>query len=36
MSKLDTNGKPIFRQDGKILKGENYFKPNIKQILDNY
>ena len=33
MSKLDTNGNPIFREDGKILKGENYFKPNIKQIL---
>ena len=36
MSKLDTNGMPIFREDGKILKGENYFKPNIKQILDDY
>ena len=33
MSKLDTNGKPIFREDGKILKGENYFKPNISEIL---
>lgn len=30
MSKLDENGKPIFREDGKILKGKNYFKPNIK------
>ena len=36
MSKLDINGKPIFREDGKILKGENYFKPNIKEILDDY
>ena len=35
MSKLDTNGKPIFREDGKILKGENYFKPNIKEILED-
>ena len=35
MSKLDINGKPIFREDGKILKGENYFKPNIKEILDS-
>ena len=35
MSKLDINGKPIFREDGKILKGENYFKPNIKEILDD-
>jgi predicted HAD superfamily Cof-like phosphohydrolase len=34
MSKLDKEGKPIFREDGKILKGENYFKPNIKLILD--
>lgn len=25
MSKLDSNGKPIYREDGKILKGENYF-----------
>ena len=35
MSKLDTNGMPIFREDGKIMKGENYFKPNIKEILDD-
>ena len=34
MSKLDAKGQPIFRQDGKILKGENYFKPNIRKILD--
>ena len=34
MSKLDENGEPIFREDGKILKGPNYFKPNIKTILD--
>ena len=33
MSKLDTNGKPIYREDGKILKGSNYFKPKIKEIL---
>ena len=35
MSKLDINGNPIFREDGKILKGENYFKPNIKEILED-
>ena len=35
MSKLDSNGRPIFREDGKILKGENYFKPNIKEILED-
>jgi len=34
MSKLDINGKPVIREDGKILKGPNYFKPNIKNILD--
>jgi len=34
MSKLDAQGNPIFREDGKILKGESYFKPNIKSILD--
>jgi predicted HAD superfamily Cof-like phosphohydrolase len=34
MSKLDENGKPIFREDGKVLKGNNYFKPDIKKILD--
>lgn len=33
MSKLDENGKPILREDGKILKGKNYFKPDIKKIL---
>ena len=34
MSKLDENGKPIFREDGKVLKGNSYFKPDIKKILD--
>ena len=34
MSKLDKNGNPIYREDGKILKSENYFKPNIFKILD--
>lgn len=33
MSKLDAEGNPIFREDGKIMKGENYFKPNISQFL---
>ena len=36
MSKLDSNGRPIFREDGKIMKGQNYFKPNIKQILNDH
>jgi predicted HAD superfamily Cof-like phosphohydrolase len=34
MSKLDANGLPIFREDGKILKSNRYFKPSIKEILD--
>ena len=33
MSKLDENGEPIFRSDGKVLKGVNYFKPDIKKCL---
>ncbi len=35
MSKLDENEQPIYRKDGKVLKGINYFKPNIKSVLDN-
>jgi predicted HAD superfamily Cof-like phosphohydrolase len=35
MSKLGTDGKPIYRNDGKILKGENYFRPNIRKIFEN-
>lgn len=34
MSKLDANGRPIYREDGKVLKSELYFKPDIKTILD--
>ena len=34
MSKLGEDGKPIYREDGKVLKGSNYFKPNIAEILD--
>ena len=33
MSKLGADGKPIYREDGKVLKGPNYFKPNIENIL---
>ena len=35
MSKLDSEGKAIKRADGKILKSENYFKPELKKILKN-
>lgn len=35
MSKLDEDGKPIRREsDGKVLKGPNYFKPDIAQFID--
>jgi predicted HAD superfamily Cof-like phosphohydrolase len=34
MSKLDENGKPIYREDGKILKSKNYFLPRIGEILE--
>ena len=33
MSKLDKNGKPIFNEYGKVLKGPNYFKPNIEKFI---
>ena len=33
MSKLDKEGKPIYREDGKVMKSELYFKPDIKSIL---
>ncbi|RRQ49126.1 hypothetical protein DZC72_00375 [Maribacter algicola] len=35
MSKLGKDGKPIYREDGKVLKGPNYFKPDIASILEN-
>ena len=34
MSKLGSDGKPIYRNDGKVLKGPNYFKPDISKILN--
>src|SRR4249920_2991506 len=33
MSKLDDEGKPIYREDGKIMKSNNYFLPDIKGVL---
>ena len=35
MSKLDKDGNPIYREDGKVLKSELYFKPDIASILGN-
>ena len=34
MSKLGADGNPIYREDGKVMKGPNYFKPNIESILN--
>ncbi|TNF77753.1 MAG: hypothetical protein EP302_00240 [Bacteroidetes bacterium] len=34
MSKLGPDGKPIYREDGKVLKGPEYFEPDIKAVLD--
>lgn len=33
MSKLGEDGKPIYREDGKVLKGPNYFAPNLKKVV---
>jgi predicted HAD superfamily Cof-like phosphohydrolase len=33
MSKLGEDGQPIYREDGKVMKGPNYFKPNFEEIL---
>lgn len=33
MSKLGEDGKPIYREDAKVLKGPNYFKPNIARVM---
>lgn len=34
MSKLGEDGLPIYREDGKILKGPSYFQPNLKSIVE--
>ncbi len=34
MSKLGSNGRPIYREDGKVMKGPNYFRPDIEKILE--
>ena len=33
MSKLDKNGKPIYKDMGKVMKGENYFKPDLSKFI---
>lgn len=34
MSKLGEDGNPIFREDGKVMKGPNYFKPDFKKFFN--
>ena len=34
MSKLDANNKPIYNESGKVLKGPNYFKPNLSKFVN--
>jgi len=33
MSKLDENGNPIYNEDGKVMKGPKYFKPDLKKLI---
>lgn len=35
MSKLGEDGNPIYREDGKVMKGPNYFKPDFSKILND-
>ena len=34
MSKLGEDGKPIYRDDGKVLKGKNFQEPNLKEVMN--
>ena len=34
MSKLDEKGKPIYNESGKVMKGPNYFKPNLEKLIN--
>ena len=34
MSKLDKNGKPIYNDSGKVMKGPNYFKPDLSKFVN--
>ena len=34
MSKLDDNGKPIYNEHGKVMKGPNYFRPDLKKFIN--
>ena len=34
MSKLDENGRPIYNESGKVMKGPNYFKPDLSKFVN--
>ena len=34
MSKIGSDGKPIYNEKGKVMKGPNYFKPDLKKLLE--
>ena len=36
MSKLDDEGQPVYREDGKVLKSDNYKEPNLSDLLESY
>jgi len=36
LSKLGEDGKPIYREDGKVMKGPNFFEPNIRKVLRDH
>lgn len=36
MSKLGPDGKPIYREDGKVMKGPHYFRPDIASVLESF
>lgn len=36
MSKLGEDGQPIYREDGKIMKGPNYFKPDLERVFHTF
>ena len=36
MSKLGIDGKPIYNEHGKVMKGPNYFKPDLNKFIDQY
>ena len=36
MSKLGADGKPIYNESGKVMKGPNYFEPNLRKFIEQF